>query len=149
MGLFENMHGEPVTRLALRTPVTAAADTRIREAGLGCVIAVDEARTPTGILTESMLTQLLAREPTVVEDPISAHMSAPCPQVRSTDGIVDVLEAMQRDNERCLGVVDEDGHLTGLTGQKGLMEYVAEHFPQQVMVQRIGGTPYTHHREGA
>ena len=45
--------------------------------------------------------------------------------------------------------VDDQGKLVGLTGQKGLMEYVAEHFPGEVMVQRVGEKPYTQSREGA
>ena len=39
--------------------------------------------------------------------------------------------------------------IAGLTGQKGLIEFVADHFPGQVMVQRIGGQPYPSDREGA
>ena len=45
-------------------------------------------------------------------------------------------------------VTDDDGRVDALTGQKGLMEYVAEHFPKQVMVQRIG-SPVIQDREGA
>jgi hypothetical protein len=45
-------------------------------------------------------------------------------------------------------VVDEEGKVTALAGQKSLMEYVAEHFPGQVMVQRIGCPPCSE-REGA
>jgi hypothetical protein len=50
---------------------------------------------------------------------------------------------------RFLIVINEHGQLAGLTGQKGLMEYVAEHFPGEVIVQRIGCKPYTEEREGA
>ena len=43
---------------------------------------------------------------------------------------------------RFLCVLDEDGRTrVALTGQKGLSEYIADHFPQQVMVQRVGGKP--------
>ncbi len=56
---------------------------------------------------------------------------------------------MKIKNVRFLCVVDEDRRVVGLTGQKGLMEYVADHFPRQVMVQRIGCTPFLATREGA
>jgi hypothetical protein len=56
---------------------------------------------------------------------------------------------MQTKNLRFVVVTDEDGKAIALTGQKGLMEYVAEHFPQQVMVQRVGVKPYSSQREGA
>lgn len=156
MGLHENMQSEPVTRLALREPVTASLDTavreaieRMRESKLGCVIAVDESRKPLGMFTESMLTQLIAQNPNAMDEPLQDHVSARWPWVKATDNVIDVLEAMQSKNVRFLSVVDDDGHLIGLTGQKGLMEYVAEHFPGQVMVQRIGGKPYADEREGA
>ena len=156
MGLHENMQSDPVGRLALREPVTARAETSLRDAillmrekKLGCVIVVDESRHPLGMFTESMLTQLLTQNPAAVGDPLIDHVAERWPWVAMTDKIVDVLEAMQTKNVRFLGVVDEDGCLVGLAGQKGLMEYVAEHFPGQVMVQRIGGKPYTSEREGA
>ena len=45
--------------------------------------------------------------------------------------------------------LDEQGKVKGLTGQKGLSEYIADHFPEQVMVQRVGGQPGMGTREGA
>ena len=75
-------------------------------------------------------------------------MAKQWPWVQTSDPIVDVLEAMLTKNVRFLCVVDEEGRVVGLTGQKGLMEYVAEHFPGQVMVQRVGCAPYLN-REGA
>ena len=156
MGLYQNMQDEPVSRLALRDPVTVSPDVTVRDAilkmrekNLGCVIAVDDAKKPLGMFNESMLTQLLATTPTILDEPLSKHLSTHWPWVKATDKIADVLEAMQMKNIRFLCVVDEAGCLVGLTGQKGLMEYVAEHFPQQVMVQRIGGTPYSRQQEGA
>jgi len=156
MGLYENIQNEPVSRLAVREPVVVAPDETIRGAiekmrakRLGCVILVDAEGKPAGMFTESMLTQLLSQNPGAVNDPLQNHASERCPWVKSSDKVAEVLEAMQLKNVRFLCVVDEQGKLTGLTGQKGLMEYVAEHFPGQVMVQRIGGTPYSHTREGA
>lgn len=156
MGLRENMLSEPVGSLVLREPVTASSDTSLRDAvrsmrgrKLGCVIVVDEDRKPTGIFTERMLTQLIAQNPAGVEDKLRQHMAASCPWVKLTDKIEDVMDALKEKNIRFLAVLDDAGSLVGLTGQKGLMEYVAEHFPSQVMVQRIGGNPYTANREGA
>lgn len=156
MGLQENMRGEPVSSLALRKPVTASADTTIREASrrmtagsLGCIVIVDEAGKPIGMFTESMLTQLLAHDPKRLEGCLADEMAPQWPYVKLTDPIEDVLEALHLKNVRFLCVVDDEGRLVGLTGQKGLMEYVADHFPGQVMVQRIGGTPFLDKREGA
>ena len=157
MGLQHNIQNEPVSRLALREPVTVTPNEtlrnaigRMREAKLGCAIAVDKDHKPIGIFTESKLTQLLAqRGSQVVDDKIEPHLTQPCPWVHLADPIVYVLEAMQLKNTRFMCVVDAEGRLVGLTGQKGLIEFVADHFPGQVMVQRVGGNPYPAEREGA
>ncbi len=71
------------------------------------------------------------------------------PTVKLNDPISCVLNALETANIRFLIVIDENGQLAGLTGQKGLMEYVADHFPEQVIVHRIGCKPYPVEREGA
>ena len=156
MGLHENMVKEPVRELPLREPVLCGPDASIREAiqqmrqkRLGCVIVIDDDHCPVGMFTESMLKRMLVNSPASIDDAIRIHMATQWPWVKLNDPIADVLEAMQAKNVRFICVVDDDGRVAALTGQKGLMEYVADHFPEQVMVQRIGGTPYTREREGA
>lgn len=156
MGLYENIRREPVSRLALREPVVTAANATIRQAveqmrekHLGCAILVDEKRKPVGLFTESKLTKLISQNPAAIEEPVRAHADVDWPIVQLTDPISHVLQALESRNIRFLIVVDQEGQLSGLTGQKGLMEYIAEHFPQQVIVQRIGGKPYQVKREGA
>ncbi len=156
MGLYENLQSEPVSELTLREaavtgPGTTIRDTilRMREKKVGCAIVVDDDNKPQGMFTERMLVQLLNHHPGCLDEPIENHTADQWPWVRLSDPIVTVLDAMQLNNVRFLCVVDDEGRLTGLTGQKGLMEYVAEHFPGQVMVQRIGGKPYPQNREGA
>ncbi len=155
MGLQQNMISEPVSRLALRTPALSgpnetvrATVKRMRKGKLGCVIVIDADRKPIGMFTESMLTQLLVHEPDAINDAVGEHMANQWPWVTLGDPIVDVLQAMTEKNIRFICVVDDQGRVAGLTGQKGLMGYVAEHFPGQVMVQRVGQGPYRH-REGA
>jgi len=156
MGLRENLRNEPVSRLALRKPVVVGAEATVREGilqmrerELGCVIVVDDDQRPLGIFTEGMLRKMIVRNPAGVEQPLRDHMNREVRWVRLTDSIATVLQSMQVKKTRFLGVIDKDGRLVGLTGQKGLMEFVAEHFPQQVMVQRIGGPPHFAEREGA
>ena len=109
---------------------------------------VDDDQKPIGIFTESMLTQLMAHGAAPLDDPVRLQMADRLPWVKKSDPIVDVLEAMQAKNIRFICVVDEGGRVAGLTGQKGLMEYIAEHFPRQVMTQRVGSPP-PRNREGA
>ncbi|MEM8864897.1 MAG: CBS domain-containing protein [Planctomycetota bacterium] len=155
MKLYESLASEHVTELALRKPVLCTGDVTVRAAiqrmqaaKLGCAIIVDADHRPIGIFTESMLTQLLVNDPAAVDGPVSARMSEQCPVVHETNSVSRVLQALQRENTRFLAVVNHEGRVTGLTGQKGLMEYVADHFPQQVLVQRVGSPP-PKEREGA
>lgn len=156
MGLQENFRTEQVNQLEIRQPAIVSPGTSVRDTAaamrdqdIGCAILVDEDRKPTGIFTESMLTQMLSHGASALDEPIENHMADRCPWVQLNDPIADVLEAMQLKNVRFLCVVDEDGRVAGLTGQRGIMEYVAEHFPGEVMVQRIGQPPYLSDREGA
>lgn len=156
MGLQENLHSETVRELALRAPVTVHPDTSVREVvekmkaqRLGCAIVVDASHKPLGMFTESMLIDRLAGGERELNTSVSEWMATQWPCVNENDPIVDVLDAMRTRNVRFLCVVDNDGKLVGLTGQRGLLEYVADHFPSQVMVQRIGGTPHLRSREGA
>ena len=156
MGLQENFRKETVKQLEIRKPVTVQLDATVRDAvsemrdqNIGCAIVVDGDRKPIGIFTESMFTELLLHGAQTIDDSIEKHMAARCPWVRMSDPIGNVLDAMQLKNVRMLCVVDDDDRVVGVTGQRGLMEYIAEHFPGEVMVQRIGETPYLSDREGA
>lgn len=155
MGLRENMKTEPVTKLALRAPILLGPEEKVRVAiekmrqqKLGCVIVVDTNNRPLGMFTESMLTQLLARGQNILDDPVRTHMADRVPWVEERAPIADILDVMEVKNVRFLCVVNDEGRVTGLTGQKGLMEYIADHFPGLVMVQRVGCPP-SMHREGA
>ena len=156
MGLKENLRKDRIDQLNLREPVTVPPSASVRDAvqlmrdkDIGCAIVVDDDRKPIGIFTESMLTETLSHRPASLDEPIHGHMADRCPWVRTTDTVSELLEAMQLKNMRMVCVVDEQDHVVGLTGQRGLMEYVAEHFPGQVMVQRIGLSPNYSEREGA
>jgi len=155
MGLQENIRTEPVASLKIRDALTVTAATVVRDAvqlmrdrNLGCVFVIDEDRKPKGIFNESILNEILAHNPSAMEETVEKHL-ARCPWVRSTDPIADVLEAMQLKNVRFLCVVDEQDRVVGVTGQRGLMEFVADHFPDQVMVQRVGQSSCLSDREGA
>jgi frataxin-like iron-binding protein CyaY len=69
--------------------------------------------------------------------------------LNQSEPIMQVWIAIQHKGLRFIGVVDDQDKIVGLTGQKGISEYIAEHCPQQVMVQRIGGKPGLQQREGA
>lgn len=156
MGLRQNAQTDPVSRLNLREPILVSRDSTIREAiekmrqgKLGCAIVVDDDRKPLGLFTEAMLRGLLLQSPAIVEERVADRMATVFPWVQIDDPVETVLEAMELKNHRFVAVLDQEHRVVGLTGQKGLMEYIAENFPQEVMVQRVGTRPYPSQREGA
>ena len=156
MSLQQNLASETVDKLNLRKALTIAPDQSVRDAvmtmrngDLGCVVVVDDENKPVGLFTEAMLRLAICRDPCCVGAKIAEHMATAYPWVATDDTIDTVLEAMEAKNHRFVVVVDDDHRVAGLTGQKGLMEYVAEHFPEEVMVQRVGTKPYPVTREGA
>lgn len=155
MGLYESLADEAVGTLTLRVPVLCSPDNtcgeavgRMRRRKLGCTLVVDDDSKPLGIFTERMLTRLLVERPAALADPVEQRMSQHFVRVGLGEPVLRVLEAMRREDTRFVCVVDEEGRVAALSGQKGLMEFIADHFPQQVMVQRVGKRP-PQQREGA
>ena len=156
MGLREDMRNEPVAALDLREVITVSRSTRVSEAialmrqqRLGCVVIVDDENRPLGKFTERLLIDLLLKHPDGLEQPVSGHMAAAWGTVQLDDPIAMVIDMMQAKALRFIVVLDDDGHAVGLTGQKGLMRYVAEHFPRQIKVQRMRSKVGMDQREGA
>jgi CBS domain-containing protein len=117
---------------------------------LGCAVVVNLEGKPIGVFTERTLIDLLLQQPdNLGEILVREHLEKEWFCVRSTDPISTVLDLIQNRDARFVCEVDENGRAIGLTGQKGMSEYIADHFPGQVMVQRIGGHPGMESREGA
>ena len=157
MGLREDIMNETVSELPLRRALTVTPDSTVnqacklmRENKLGCVFVVDEQDRPLGKFTERQVLKLVCGC-VPLEEPVGPHM-VPIPEtgcVRMADPVVKVLEGMQQTRLRFLCVVDDAGKVVALTGQKGLMEYVTEHFPRQIKVQMMSSKMHMNTREGA
>lgn len=156
MGLREDIQNDPVSDLPLRPPVTCGPDDPVREAiarmgrsQLGCVFILDGDRRPIGKFTERLLIQLLATDPASLDAPIREHMTELQSCVRLDDPVAAVIDAMQITGVRFVCVVDNDGRIANLTGQRSVMEYITEHFPRQIKSQMMEAKLYMDQREGA
>lgn len=136
MGVYQRMLDTPVRHLALRDALTVGGEMAVREAatrmrvkGLGCAIVTDRGKKPLGMFTEAMLRHLLVQDHDGLDRPIEQFMADRFPWVELSDPIAMVLEAMQSKNYRFVCVVDDQGRTAALTGQKGLIEFLAEHAP--------------------
>jgi len=156
MGLRQDILNEPVSRLEWReliamtpTETVRQAIGRMRERKVGCVVVVDAEGRPLGKFTERLLIKLLLTGADKLDEPVSNCMAAAWGVIQQTDSIATAIEVMQAKSLRFLIVVDEHGKAVGLTGQRGLMEYIVEHFPRQVKVRTMESKLYMDQREGA
>jgi CBS domain-containing protein len=157
MGLKENLQQECVRDLPLREPVIVSTNATVsetiaalRERQIGCAIVVDDQQKPLGVFTERTVIDLALQSPDdwdvlLVKD----HLDADYFVISEDDAVCALFKMVLDDAARFVCVVNQDGHPVAITGQKGLAEYVAEHFPRVVMVQRVGGKPGQETREGA
>ncbi len=156
MGLKEDLTTANVSHLDVRPPVTIPKSATVREAieamrfaGLGCVIVVNDKKEAVGIFTEGMLRHGLNDSSNLLDDTLENQMVARLPWVLPTDAVKTVLEAMEEYNIRFIAVLDEQRHVIGITGQKSLMEFIAEYFPHEVYTQDPTGVTTSQKKEGA
>jgi CBS domain-containing protein len=102
-----------------------------------------------GKFTERTLIKLLRKNPAGLDEPIQRHMLTNPDTMRMTDTIGEAIDLMQSKSIRFVIVLDEQGKAVALTGQKGVMEYIAEFFPRQVKVQEMDAKLSMQKREGA
>ena len=152
----EDLEQEPISSLPLReaiivypTTLVRAAVAVMRDKSLGCSVIVDHEGRPTGFFTEKSILRLLMENASLDERPVSEFADSSFFAVKSSEPIMRVWEAIQFNDARYVCVTDDEGTLIGLTGQRGIAEYLADCFAQQTTVQRLGSTPWMRQREGA
>jgi len=156
MGLRSDILNHQVSALPMREGLIVAPDARLGEtmqkmqaAHLGCVVVVDERGRPLGKFTERRLMRLVVAGKAKPDTRVGDHVFGAEDCVTRNDPIHKMIRIMEDRQLRFIIVVDEQGRVIGLTGQKGLMEYIAEHFPRQVKVQRMQAKLHMDEREGA
>ena len=156
MALKRDLETTSVSRLNLRDPVTISENATVRDAvqvmrnaKLGCVVVVNENSEATGIYTEAMLRNSLNESAEVLNNTVAAEMTSRLPWVSPTDEVRMVLDAMETNNMRFIAVLDEARQVIGITGQKSLIEFVAESFPYEVLTQDLSSHEPSLKKEGA
>ena len=156
IGFREDLEQETIASLPLREAIVVHPDTVVRAAvavmrhrSIGCAVIVDIGMVPTGLFTERSLLDALVQNASLDDRPVSDFAESNFLSVKRSEPVSRVWDAIYQDGLRFICVTDDQGKLIGITGQRGIAEYIAECFPQQVMVQRLGSTPWMQQREGA
>jgi predicted transcriptional regulator len=156
MGLRQNILKEPISRLGLREVISVRKRSPVREAvasmrksHLGCAIVVDAGGKPVGKFTEHLLLKLLMSDPTGLDEPIEKFMYHSADTIREDQPIHDMMKFMQEKSLRYICVTNKKGQAVGLAGHKSLVEFIVDHFPRLVKVQRMGPMVSMAKAEGA
>ncbi len=156
MGLRENIFKDTIAELAVRQPILVSPKTSARQVAtqlrlrqLGCAFVIDALGKPIGKFTQRQIMKLLVEDSKKLDGPVEDVMYRQCDTIRIDEPISRLIELMSAQQIRYLAVVDSNGSVIGLTGQKGLMEYIADHFPRQVKVQRMKPLIALETKEGA
>lgn len=156
MSLKQHLGEDNVSSLPLRSPVQVPPSTKaidavsqMKESELGCAVIVDSMGKPQGIFTESSVIEMLDGGVALDQAEVADYADPKFVCVSENEPVLTVWKTIQQDHARFICVADSEGKFLGLTGQRGLSEYIAECFPMQVMVQRLGETPWSEQREGA
>ena len=156
MGFREDLEHDPISSLQLREAIRVRPETVIRAAvakmsshSLGCAVIVDDEGNPCGLFTEQSLLGALVNDVSLDDHCVNEFAEASFEVVKTSEPVSRVWEAIRREGRRFVCVIDDDGNVVGVTGTRGVLEYVSEYFPQQVAVQRLGSKPWMEQREGA
>lgn len=156
MGFRHDLETDTVGSLTLRSAIIVQPYTLVRAAvammrnhSLGCAVIADHAQVPSGIFTEHSVIDALMKDACFDSTPVCRFADPKFIAVRKSDPILRVWNAVQMASARFVCVTDDEGKVIGITGQRGLAEYVADCYAGQVAVQRLGSTPWMQQREGA
>ncbi|WP_182870833.1 CBS domain-containing protein [Stieleria mannarensis] len=156
MTFEEQLSSEQIRTLPLRDAiaidehtVARAAIALMRTHHLGCAVIVDQNCRPTGVFTEQSIIRLLVAGASLDTTPISSYAEPDFSVVRASDPIMTAWKAVVDSGRRFMCVTDDEGYLIGLTGQRGLADYVCDCYAKQITVQRLGSAPWMLQREGA
>jgi predicted transcriptional regulator len=122
----------------------------MREKSIGCATVVDFDGRPMGVFSERTVARQIHRDE-FLDEPVGKHLDDIWEIVEEDDPARYILDAMRNKSLRFLCVVDKNGRAVALTGQKALMESIADFFPKhvQMVVHRLDEEQIALKREGA
>jgi CBS domain-containing protein len=138
MQLARNLRRDTVDKLepaeALVVAPTATVDaaiTRMRNAGVGCVLICDNGKL-VGLFTERDLIVRVLNAKLPLDVPIAKVMTAAPATIQTRDHIRSAVKLMKQGGHRHLPVVDENTQPVGVLSVKKVVRYLVEHYPSAI-----------------
>ena len=143
-----------VMALAVDPPAVFDIETPLREVvhgmrddNVGCALLTRDGELA-GIFTERDLVERVLGNEAALDLPVSKWMTPDPEWVTRTDTVRKAVRHMQQRGFRSVPVVDEDGRIAGCVRHKDIINYLAEHFSEQVLNLPPDPEQLTLEREG-
>ena len=104
----------------------------MRQAHIGCALVMEGNRT-IGILTERDVLNRVVGAGVDLSAPVSEFMTPKPQTLRPEDTLGRAVKMMTETGYRHVPLVDREGRDAGVVCAKDLVEYIAEHFPAEVV----------------
>ena len=104
----------------------------MREGGVGCVLVCDGERL-VGIFTERDVLNKLIGNGISESEPVDRFMTPEPAFLRQSDSLGEAVRMMTERGYRHIPLLDERGRRAGMIAARDIVNYVAEHFPAEVV----------------
>jgi CBS domain-containing protein len=105
---------------------------RMRDEKSGCALVTRDERLA-GIFTERDVVARVLGSEGALDQPVAEWMTADPDRVTQTDSIRKAIRLMRRGGFRNVPIVDESDGVVGCVRHKDIVNYLAEHYPEQVL----------------
>ena len=137
--VVEALQSERIRTLRLSEPVRVTPDTSLSDtlramkaSGSGCTLVCEEGRVA-GIFTERDVLNKIAGSEVDLTEAIRLHMIRDPSSLNPDDTLQQAIQLMVDKGYRHVPLADAQGREAGMVCAKDLVEYIAEHFPAEVV----------------
>lgn len=131
---------QPISRLKIREPICVSPQATVRdvvrllqERGAGCVVITDQGRL-VGIFTERDVLRRVAPFGKAAADLPVGEMMTPHPvSLRPEDSILFAMNRMHEGGYRHVPLVDDQNIPVGIISVRTLVDYLVEHFEEELL----------------
>jgi CBS domain-containing protein len=137
--VVEALRKERIRNLRLSEPARVGPETSLAEtirvmraARIGCALVCDQ-RKVIGIFTERDVLNKILGSSVDYQAPVSQFMTPGPKSLRPDDTLSEAIRLMTERGYRHIPLMDEGGRDAGVVCAKDLVEFIAEHFPAEVV----------------
>jgi CBS domain-containing protein len=139
MTVEEALRDERLGSLPLAAPVSVSRGTSLeetlrlmRDEGAGCVLVCEDDR-PVGIFTERDVLNKLIGRGVNEREAVDRYMTPDPACLTPSHTLGDAVRMMTGRGYRHIPLLDERGRKSGLVAARDIVNYIAQHFPAEVM----------------